>query len=150
MAQLVHRALHELLAEAFVAHVAGVRAAATPFLLDQPPGLRGVLVLVEVGNRDVGALAGVGDGHGPTDAAVPARDERYLALQFAAAAMRGIVGARARRHLGFDARLAILVLRRLLLARFLWHWLLLSARGASAGCIGAGRKAYANQSPQAM
>ena len=45
-----------------------------PGLLDELRGVLRVLVLVEVGDQDVGALAGEGDGHGPADAAVAAGD----------------------------------------------------------------------------
>ena len=45
------------LAEFRIGDVAGQQDAAAPFLLDRALGLLGVLVLVEIGDRDVGAFA---------------------------------------------------------------------------------------------
>lgn len=49
-----------------------------PGHLDQMGGVLGVLVLAEVGDEDVGALAGVGDRHRPSDATVAAGDDGGL------------------------------------------------------------------------
>ena len=50
-------------------------------LLDVARGLLGVVVLVEVGDDDVGALAGEGDRDRAADAAVGAGDDRRLAFE---------------------------------------------------------------------
>src|SRR5690606_37730939 len=47
-----------------------------------------LLLLGQVADRDVGALARERDGHRPADARVPARDERPAAVEAAAAAVR--------------------------------------------------------------
>ena len=51
-------------------HVAGYEHGPSAGVLDQPCGVLGVGVLVQIGDEDVGAFASVGDGHGPTDPAV--------------------------------------------------------------------------------
>ena len=79
-----------------------------------PLRLLGVLVLVEVDDRDVGALLGEDDRDGAADAAVAAGDERDLAAQLAAGPVLAVLGLRPRRHLRLDAGPAVLVLRRLL------------------------------------
>jgi hypothetical protein len=44
------------------------------FLLDQRLHLLGVVVLIEIGDQDVGTLARVSDRHGPTDATIGTGD----------------------------------------------------------------------------
>ena len=55
--------------------------AAAAFVLDRSLRLLGILVLVEVGDRDVGALPGEEDRHGAADAGVAAGNERDFVLQ---------------------------------------------------------------------
>ena len=86
MPELVHRLADGIAAEGFVADVAGDGQAAAALLLDPLAGLGGVLVLVQVDDGDVGALAGEGDGDGAADAAVAAGDEGHLPLELARAA----------------------------------------------------------------
>jgi hypothetical protein len=50
-------------------------------VLNETGHLHGVLVLVEIGDQHVGALAGISDGHGTTDTAVTSRDHRTLTRQ---------------------------------------------------------------------
>ena len=50
-------------------------------VLDQALGLLGVLMLAEIGDQDVGALARERDGHRAADAAFAAGDDRFLAGQ---------------------------------------------------------------------
>ena len=58
-------------------------------LLDPARGLpRVVLLLGQVGDQDIGAFAGEGDGHGAADAAVAAGDDRGAALELAGAFVR--------------------------------------------------------------
>jgi hypothetical protein len=84
-------------------HVAGHEHGASAGLLDQPRGVLGVLVLVEIGDEDVGPLAGVGDGHGTADAAVAAGDDGRLALESAGAPVAVLSAVRSRGHLRLDA-----------------------------------------------
>ena len=68
-------------------------------------GLLGVLVLVEIGDGDVGAFAREQHGHGAADAGIAAGDQRHLALQLARALVEGRVVHRRRVELGLDAGL---------------------------------------------
>ena len=52
-----------------------------PALLDEPRRLGGVVVLVEVGDEHVGALAREGQRDGAADAAVAAGDDGRVALE---------------------------------------------------------------------
>jgi hypothetical protein len=109
-----HGVLHGLLAEAFIAHIAGNRHTTPALLLHTGLRLMRVVVLVQVYDGHIGPFFGEGDGHGAADATVSSGDERNLALQFATASVVSILGLRPRRHVGLDARLPILVLRWLL------------------------------------
>ena len=80
LAKLLHRPLHQLLAEPLVADVARVREAAPAFRLDETLRLLRVAVLVQVGDRDVGAFAREQDGDCTPDAAIAAGDSRDLTL----------------------------------------------------------------------
>ena len=82
LAELLHRLLHRVLAEFRIGDIARQQNAAAAFLLDGPLGLLGVLVLVEIGDRDVGALARKEHGHRAADAGVAAGDQRDLVEQF--------------------------------------------------------------------
>ena len=70
-----------------------------PCVLDQALGRLGVLVLVEVDDRDVGALLGEGDRDRAADAAVAAGDQRDLAVELAGGPVVPHLGTRLRRHL---------------------------------------------------
>ncbi len=85
-----------VLAVRAVGEVAGHQHAPAAGLLDVARGVLRVLVLVQVGDQDVGALAGEGDRDGPADAAVAAGDDRGLAGQppRAAVALLAVVGLR--------------------------------------------------------
>jgi hypothetical protein len=74
--------------------VAGDQHGPAAGLLDQGGGVAGVLVLAEVGDRDVGAFAGEGEGDGTADTAVAAGDERPFPGEAAAAtvAVLAVVG----------------------------------------------------------
>src|SRR5205085_466496 len=79
-------------------------------LLDVAGGLLRVLVLVEIGDEDVGALAGEGDGDRAADAGIGAGDDRRLAGQLAgpAVALLPVVGLRG--HLAQRAGRGLLLL----------------------------------------
>ena len=66
--------------------------------------LAGVLLLLgQVGDEHVGALAGEGDRHGTADAGVPARDDRGLALELAGASVALLAAVGDGLHLRLDA-----------------------------------------------
>ena len=69
------------LAEALVAEVAGDGDRPAALLLDDRLGLRGVVMLAQIEDGDVGAFAGEQRRDRAADAAVGAGDERDLALQ---------------------------------------------------------------------
>ena len=73
--------------------------------------LLGVVLFVEVDDRDVGALARECDGDRAADAAVAAGDQGSPALELAAAAVLRALGLRTRRHLRLDPGPALLRLR---------------------------------------
>ena len=99
-----------LAAERLVADVAGDREAAPPLFLDQLPGRAGVGVLVEIDDRDLGALLGEADRDRPADPAVAAGDQGDLAGELAGAPIVAHLGARLGRHLRAQAGLALLLL----------------------------------------
>ncbi len=68
-----------------VLQVAGHQVGAAPGLFDQLARHVRLVVLVEVGDHHVGALARVGQRNGPPDAAVGAGDERGHILEPAGA-----------------------------------------------------------------
>src|SRR5712692_1297563 len=111
-AEAAQGVLDEATAETFIADIAGHQARGATLVLDQAFGLVGVAVLVQIGDRHLGALACEGDGDGAADAAVAAGDERDASGEPAAAAAALRPDARTRRHRALDARLPILVLRR--------------------------------------
>src|SRR5690606_28008724 len=84
-AEFLHRALDHAVAEARIAHVAGDRDAAAPFLLDRSLGRTRVAMLAEVGDEDIRALAGEQHRHRAADAGIAAGDDRSHALELAAA-----------------------------------------------------------------
>src|SRR5688572_29214662 len=97
-AELPHGALHHVPAERLVPHVAREEKAA-PFVAGHHlSGLAGILVLVQVDDRDVRTFLRVHDGYGAADPAVPSRDDHDLVLELAGPALRGLLGARAGLH----------------------------------------------------
>ena len=87
-----------------VAQIASNEHGPAAFLLAQRLDLVGVVVLIEIGDQDVGALARVSDRHGPADAAVASGDHRFLARQLAGPLVAGLAMIRTRVHLGGRAR----------------------------------------------
>jgi hypothetical protein len=103
-------ARHRLPAERFRADVAVDEQMLLALGLDQPSSLLGVLVLVEIEDGDLGALARHSHGDGAPDAAVPTGDQRDLAGQPSGPRKtRGELRLRA--HLGLATGLTILLLR---------------------------------------
>ena len=80
-AELVGGALDGATAVVAVGEVAGQAHAATAPGLDELLRVGRVVALGEIGQRDVGALLGEGDGHGAPDAGVAAGDQRLPAGQ---------------------------------------------------------------------
>jgi hypothetical protein len=72
-------------------------------------------MFVEISDSAGGAFFGKSYGDGTANPAIAAGDQSDLAVQLPAALMRGILRPRPRRHLGFDSRLSLLLLRRLFL-----------------------------------
>ena len=111
LAELVDRLLDRVLAEFGVGDVAGEQDAAAAFLLDGLLGLLRVLVLVEIGERDVGAFACEEHRDRPADAGIAAGDERHLVEKLLRAlVVRGVVH-RLELELGLEARLAQMLVR---------------------------------------
>jgi hypothetical protein len=81
-AQLLNGSLDDRPAMLGTTKVASDEHSLATLLLDQRLDLLGVVVLIEIGDQDVSALARVSDRHGPTDAAVAAGDQPLLAGQF--------------------------------------------------------------------
>jgi hypothetical protein len=74
-----------------------------PGLLYKPFDLPRILLLVEVGDRDIGTFAGEGERNGAADAAIAAGDKRHFALKTARALVAGLAEVRPRRHSLLDA-----------------------------------------------
>ena len=86
---------HGVLAEFGIGHVAREQDAAAAFLLHGALGFLGVVVLVEIGDRHVGALARVQHGHRAADTGIAAGDQRDLVLELLGAlVMRRVVHRR--------------------------------------------------------
>ncbi|MNX81916.1 hypothetical protein D3C86_1136220 [compost metagenome] len=102
--ELLDHLLDDLLAVGGVREVALDGEALAAGLADPAQGLLGVVVLVEVGDRDVGPLAGEGDRDRPADAAVAAGHQGLASEQLVGAtvALFAVVGGGA--HLGLVAR----------------------------------------------
>src|SRR5437868_6353343 len=64
-----------------VLDVAGKQDGLSAGFRHQPFGLSGVVVLVEIGDQNVSALSGVGDGNRPADPAIATGDDGLLALE---------------------------------------------------------------------
>ena len=88
-AELLHGLRDRAVAEARVLDVAGDQQARRPSASTPRLRLLGVVVLVEVDDRHVGAFAGEQHGHGAADARVAAGDEGRHAFELAAAAVVG-------------------------------------------------------------
>src|SRR5690606_8655244 len=124
-AEPVYHACDRPLAERRPSDVAGEDQAADTVRLDEPSCLARVLVLAQIGDRDVRAFLRESDGHRAADAAVTPGNERDLVAQLAAAAIFRIVELGRRPHRVLDAGLTALPLRRIdLLLRSLLHGVL--------------------------
>jgi hypothetical protein len=65
---------------------------------DQPFGVLGVFVFIEIGDQHIGSFAGVGKGDGAADAAVAAGNDRLLAVEPTAAFVGSLAMVRQRVH----------------------------------------------------
>ena len=81
LAELVHGLLHRLIAERLVADIPGNGECAAAFLLDDLPGLGGIVMLAEIDDGDVRAFTCEQRGDRPAYAAVAAGDQRHLAIE---------------------------------------------------------------------
>src|SRR5690606_30016207 len=97
-------------AELRVRDIAADQQALGAFGFDQALRVLGVPVLIEIDDRDRRTLPREMHGHGPTDAAVAAADDRHLALELAAAAIVVADRHRLGGHCGLHARLSPLLL----------------------------------------
>ena len=126
------RLLHERVAVLAIADVARDRQAAPARILDEPPRLLGVLVLLPVRAQHVGALARVGERHRAADARVGTGDQGDPVGQAAVpdVGLLAVVGERL--HVGFATRRLLLLLGK----RRLGHgagWMLLLVGHAAPG-----------------
>ena len=80
LAQLRDRSLDQRPAVRFLGDVAGSQHGLPPRLAHDPGRLLGIGILVQIGDEDVGALAGEGQRHRAADAAVTTGDERDSCL----------------------------------------------------------------------
>ncbi len=111
LAEFLDGAPDHIGADPALADVAGDGEAAPPLVLDRPLGHRRVLVLVEIEDGDIGALAGEQHRHRPADAGIAAGDDRHRILQLARALVVGRVVHRRRVELGLAAGLRQMLLR---------------------------------------
>jgi hypothetical protein len=125
---LFNRLLYTVPAKLLLAYVAAKQQAFVPLFLDQTPRLVRILVFFKVHDCNVSAFLGECDGNSAADAAIAARNDRHLVLQFSTAAMLFVLGSWPRLHFVFAAGLPSLVLRRL---KFLLFGHASSARRAS-------------------
>ena len=97
------------------AQVAGDQDGVASFGLDQSLHLMRVVVLVEIGDDDIGAFARIGERDRAADAAIRACDHGFLAVELARAAITGFAVVWARVHLRGRARhrLFLVGIRRL-------------------------------------
>src|SRR5699024_9252562 len=73
-------------------------------LLDMACGVLRVCILLQVGDRDVGALPGVGNGHCPADATVATGDQGHLVGEATGSPVRLLTTVRSGRHQVLGAR----------------------------------------------
>src|SRR5581483_1244331 len=125
-AELLLGAAHRLEAKTLVGDVAGDQHAAAALGLDQTLGLLRVLVLVQIDDRHMRALAREVHGDRATDAAVAAGDQRDFIFELTAAAVIGPDENRPRLHIALASRLPRLPLRRALLLITCFHTGLIS------------------------
>lgn len=80
-------------------------------VLDPARGLIGVLLLAQIGNHDIGALAGEGDGDCPADTRIRARDQRHFPSEAPCPGVTLLAVVRNRLHLIRQTRRRLLLLR---------------------------------------
>src|SRR5690606_35350016 len=104
-----YRLIDHLAADILVGHVAGEGQAAAPLLLYHAACFVGILILIQIEDHHIGALACEQHRHRAADAAVAARDDRHLVLQLAGGLVILATEFRARCHFIFLARLRLLL-----------------------------------------
>jgi hypothetical protein len=80
-AEFAHRPFDDIPAMVRRLDIAGDENRLPARLLDPFPRLLGILVLVEIGDEDIGAFAGIGYGDGAPDPAIGTGDDGLLAGQ---------------------------------------------------------------------
>jgi len=83
--QLAYRCLNDTAAVCSVLYVAGKQKGFSAGFRHQSFGLPGVIMLVEIGNQDIGSLSGVSNGNCAADATIAAGDNGLFAIEAAAA-----------------------------------------------------------------
>ena len=121
--------LDGLPAEVFVSDITRNHETATALTFNHALGLLGIHVLVQIDNRDIGALFRIGNRHCTANSAIAAGDERHFITKFSASGLLGSFAFRLRRHRCFEPRLTRLVLGGALLFCCVHHVLLLSPCG---------------------
>jgi len=107
MAEVIHHLLHRVLAEVEISNVAAEDHTSSSLAFHGTCGFRRVLVLRQIDDGDIGALARQQDGHGPADTGVCACDQGDPILQFAAVD----VGRRQEIRPRLDPRFALTLLK---------------------------------------
>src|SRR3981081_2018364 len=109
-AELLCGSGHSLLAEFRIGYITRNDNAVAPFLLDSFLGFFGIVMLIEIGDGDIGSLARKQNGYRAPDAGIAARNEGDFAVELLGAlVMRGVTHRRELKF-GFLARLAKMLL----------------------------------------
>src|ERR1700729_120749 len=109
VAELKYRLFDGLLAERAVGNVARYQDTLLAFRLDGAHGHLGVVMLIEVNDRHVGAFARVENGNCSANAAVTAGDEGNFTLQLLRAFVARSLVHRSRAYLAFKAWLGVML-----------------------------------------
>src|SRR5215216_3674163 len=117
--QLLHRRVDEIAAMLRLGDITLDQAGLAARFLHVALDLLGVGVLAEVGDQDIGTLAGVRDRHGPSDPGVRSGDHRDLALELSRSLVAVLAAVRDGSHLALNAGYVLLLC-------WLAHWALLS------------------------
>src|SRR6476620_12734795 len=80
-AQIRYRLRDDCAALTGVLYIAGQQNGLPAGFRDQPLGLPGVVVLVEIGDQNISTLSGVGDGNRAADPAIATGDDGLLAVE---------------------------------------------------------------------
>ena len=111
-AKLIDRTLDHRTAMGRILQVAGDQHRLASLLLDQFLDLFGVIMLVQIGDQNVGAFARIGNGDGAANAAVASGDDRFLAVQPFGSLVAGLTVIRPRLHPRRRSRHGLLLRRK--------------------------------------